>query len=229
MKKIDRRRHYHLLLDVETTGSFETPLIYDLGLAIVDKQGKIYEERSFVIEEIYTNRDLMLSAYFYSKMPLYREGLKTGKFIMVKWLQAIEEMNKLANLYKTKTVAAYNLAFDSKAMTKTHRRLGYQGKILNRPMKTLCIWGMACQTIFSQKTYSKVATEQGWVSNAGNYRTNAEVAYKYITGNYNFEEEHTGLEDVRVEAKIMADCYRQNKKMSKGIIQHPWRIPNKGR
>ena len=137
MKKIDKRKHYHLLVDVETTGNLKTPLIYDLGLAIVDKQGKIHEERSFVIEEIFTNKDLMLSAYFYNKMPLYEEGLKTGKFTMVKWLQAIEEMNRLANLYETKTVAAYNLAFDSRAMTKTHERLGYQGKVLNRAMKPL--------------------------------------------------------------------------------------------
>lgn len=227
--KIDKRKHYHLLLDVETTGNFKTPLIYDLGLAIVDKQGNIYEERSFVIEEIFTNKDLMLSAYFYDKMPLYQEGLKTGKFTMVKWLQAIKEMNRLANQYHTRTVSAYNLAFDSKAMTKTNKRLGYQGKVLDRPMKPLCIWGMACETIFSQATYGKIATEQGWVSDAGNYRTNAEVAYRYMTGKYNFKEEHTGLEDVRIEAKIMADCYRQNKKMSRGIIQHPWRIPNKGR
>lgn len=227
--KIDKRKHYHLLIDVETTGGLAKPLIYDLGFAITDKQGKIYEEKSFVIEEIFQDgeNDLMETAYYAEKIPHYQEGLRTGLFEKIKWADALKVMNSLAEKYRTKTVAAYNLAFDKRAIELTHKFLGNEGKVLTLPMKMLCIWGMACETIFSQKTYGVVATQEGWVSDTGNYKTNAEVAYRYITGQNDFEEEHTGLEDVRIEAKIMADCYRQNKKMSRGIIPHPWRIPNK--
>ena len=56
---MDRRRKYIMVLDVETTGNIGFPLVYDLGFAIVDKKGNIYEERSFVISEIFDNKKLM--------------------------------------------------------------------------------------------------------------------------------------------------------------------------
>lgn len=41
----------------------------------------------------------------------------------------------------------------------------------------------------------------------------AEVIYKYISGNNDFIESHTGLEDVMIEKEIFAKCCRQHKKM----------------
>ena len=35
----------------------------------------------------------------------------------------------------------------------------------------------------------------------------AEVIYRYLTQNLDFEEEHTGLEDVRIERKIFEYCW----------------------
>ena len=46
-----------------------------------------------------------------------------------------------------------------------------------------------------------------------------------MTQNPNFEEKHTGLEDVKIEVQIMARCFRQHKKMDKGINRLCWRTP----
>jgi hypothetical protein len=80
--------------------------------------------------------------------------------------------------------------------------------------------------LFTQKTYQKVARREGWVSQAGNVKTSAEMAFRYITGDYNFIEEHKGLSDVLIEAQILAKCIRQKKKVKSGVLVMPWKIPN---
>ena len=78
--KIDKRKKYILVLDVETAGDVEkNPLCYDIGFLVADKKGNIYEEHSFAIEEVFDDDALMSSAYYYSKLPLYREKIRLGQ------------------------------------------------------------------------------------------------------------------------------------------------------
>ena len=49
----------------------------------------------------------------------------------------------------------------------------------------------------------------------GQVRKTAEILYRYISGEADFTEKHTGLEDVLIETQILAHCYRQHKKMNK--------------
>ena len=51
------------MVDTETCGDLETPYVYDLGMAIVDRKGKVYAKYSFVIAEVfYGMADLMKTA-----------------------------------------------------------------------------------------------------------------------------------------------------------------------
>ena len=43
----DKRKHYYLVIDVETTNNLDDALVYDIGAAIVDKRGNIYENVSY--------------------------------------------------------------------------------------------------------------------------------------------------------------------------------------
>ena len=67
--KFDRRRKYYLVLDCESAtlpcaGNLPTeakknvaiakPLIYDLGWKIIDKKGRVYSRKNFLISEIST-------------------------------------------------------------------------------------------------------------------------------------------------------------------------------
>ena len=63
-----------MVVDVETAGQFGNSLVYDIGYAIADKQGNIYETRSFIIKEIFYNVELMSSAYYARKIPMYLKG-----------------------------------------------------------------------------------------------------------------------------------------------------------
>ena len=84
---------------------------------------------------------------------------------------------------------------------------------------------MACQVLATQKTFLK----ENVINEKGNYITNAERLYHYITKDLDFKEKHTGLEDVRIESQIMARCFKQHKKMSKNIYRACWDIPNKAK
>lgn len=228
--KIDNRKKYYLVLDVETTGGLGNPLIYDLGFAICDKKGNIYEKRSFVIKEIFDNSRLMDTAYYKEKVPRYVKDLENGIRKKVSFLEAREELIKVMEKYGSNTICAYNLAFDRRALTSTTERLFGSGKkflpIHFKGIEQLCIWSFACEVIYTRPSFWKVAEEQKWFTENGNMKTSAEIGHRYLSTNYQFEESHTGLEDVEIEVSILAKCFQQHKKHESGIISHPWRIPN---
>lgn len=230
--KIDKRKNYILVLDVETAGDVgKNPLCYDIGFVVTDKQGNIYEQFSYAIEEIFDDSALMRSAYYYNKLPLYDQKISQG-IMKVKPLRYVRKVIlNLIEKYNIKDVAAYNAYFDFvKALNNTWQELtNYRYFFpydVSKNLNINCIWHMACQTIFSQKTFPSWAIENGFYSKAGNLRTNAEVAYNWLMKTNDFVEEHTGLEDVLIEVQIMAWCFKQKKKMSRKINHVCWRIPS---
>ena len=86
MVKLDRRREYFLILDCETaclphvadlapeqrkTVGISKPLIYDIGWTIIDRQGRTYDRKNFLISEIFSVPSIFdtmpISARFTSK------------------------------------------------------------------------------------------------------------------------------------------------------------------
>jgi hypothetical protein len=133
--------------------------------------------------------------------------------------------------YKVKKVGAYNMAFDKKALNNVIR---YCSKSLIRwffPFGTeyFCIWHMATQTLLNTSTYIKFAIRNGFESEKGNLQTSAEMCYRFITDFIDFNESHTGLEDVEIEIAIMTRCFKTHKKMDKNINTQCWRIPQRKR
>lgn len=226
---MDRRKNYYLTLDTETCGSLGSPLVYDIGFTIHDKKGNIYESRSYVIREIfYGEWKKMKTAYYAEKIPSYKEGIKTGKWIVKSFWEIRKEIFSLMKEYNVKAVVAYNAGFDTRALNST---LNYLSKFdekqtfFNEKTVIWCSWGMSCQTIFKQKTFFKLANREAWVSDAGNVKTSAEIAHRYINRDFSFEEAHTALEDALIETKIFAKCFACHKHMDKIILAMPWRIP----
>ena len=54
MNNIDFRHHYILMIDTETANGLNDPLLYDLGCAVVDTHGNVYETASFVNKDIFS-------------------------------------------------------------------------------------------------------------------------------------------------------------------------------
>ena len=228
---MSRQKNYYVVLDTETANSVEQPLPYDIGWVICDRDGNIYEERSFVVAETFIDmKDVMQSAYYAEKIPQYWEDIKAGtRLIRPMWTirrQLLDDMTT----YNTNRVGAYNMGFDKRALNNLIR---YTSKSWARwffPYNTefFCIWNFACSVLLNTKSYIDFALTNGLVSDYGNIQTSAETAYKFITGDTEFKEEHKGLEDVKIEVAIMAKCYKTHKKIENNVNSACWRkVQNK--
>ena len=225
------RREYALVVDVETAGGFGSPLVYDLGVAVVARtSGEIVESLSLIIADVFVGMpEAMQSAYYAEKIPQYRDGLRNGTFRMVKYWTAWRMVRALVERYNIRRVYAYNARFDRNALNNTMRVLT-EGKYHNffpRGIEICCIWHMACQTILSQKRYRKYAHANNLVSDFGNIRTSAEAAYGYIINDPNYSEPHTGLADVEIETEILHKVIRQHKRVDESPRWNCWKIPQK--
>ena len=221
-------KDYYLVLDVETANSTDDPLVYDLGFAVCDRKGNIYEAESYVVSDIfYKETELMQTAYYHEKLPKYYKGIKEKAFKVINFYMAKKRIADLIEKYNIKAVCAYNASFDTKALNTTQRYLTNSKYRYFLPYGTEVygIWHMACQVICTQKRYIKFCLDNGFVSESGNIKTNAETVFAYMTKNEKYEECHTGLQDVLIETQIMAKCFAQHKKMNKKINRLCWRIP----
>lgn len=220
MQKIDRRRTYFIVLDTETANDMDNPLVYDCGWVVCDKHGTIYEKRSFVNREIFNHeREMMRSAYYAEKIPQYIEQLRNGERIMVNWYEIKSQLLADCKKWGVRAICAHNMRFDYKATATTQRWLT-KSKYRYFFPKGIEIWDslkMAQDTICKQKSYQKFCEKHGFMTKHRIPRpqATAEVLYRYITGKIDFIEEHKGLEDCLIEAKIVSHCFRQHKKMRK--------------
>lgn len=227
---IDKRKHYIIVLDTETCNGISTKvgldlsdsLVYDLGFAVVDKKGKVYEFYSFVISEIFFGmKDTMSSAYYANKIPQYIEDINNNKRKVVSLYEARQTLIDTMKKYHTNTIAAHNANFDLRALNTTQRYLTKSKYRYFFPFSTeiWCTLKMARQTIGKQKSYKLFCEAHNYMTKhkVPQVRLTAEILHRYLTGNELFKESHTGLEDVMIEKDILAHCLRQHKKMVKTL------------
>ncbi len=215
-----------MVLDTETVGL--EGHVYDVGYAIANKRGDILAERNWLVEENFTNPKKMMGAFYAGKhFTHYARMLQDGDIRLTPWAEIVEALRADMAAFSVDIIAAYNAGFDFRVIAQTHADLGFSGAIIESPVQVLDIWQFACETKLSQKSYANIARSLGWVSPAGNIKTGAEFAYRYVSGDPAFIEDHTALSDARIEVSIMAECYRQKKSVPYGIINGaPWRIVN---
>lgn len=212
-----KNKEYILLIDTETTGRIDQPLVYDFGYIVTDKQGRTYEKGSYLIYDIYAEEmEKMQSAYYAKKLPLYEEMFSNGQIEMIRFSHLKKLFTEIMRKWQIKYIAAYNMAFDYRALTSTQRYLN-PDKPYFYPYNAEFIdtWKMARQTLCKQEEYENFCRENDFTTKTGRIQTTAEAVYAYITLDPNFEEEHTALADCEIEREIMVWSYRQKKKMDK--------------
>ena len=227
---MDKRIHYIITLDTETCNGvmiddkldLSDSLVYDLGFAVVDKRGNVYETASFVIREtFYGMKDVMQSAYYASKIPQYEREIAEGKRKVVSFYEARIALLSAIRKYNTSTIAAHNASFDMRALNTTQRYLTKSKYRYFFPLGTTvwCTLKMARQTIGKQKSYRLFCEINGYMTKhkVPQPRLTAEIIHRYLSGDDTFDESHTGLEDVRIEKDILAHYFKQHKKMIKTL------------
>lgn len=232
MEKIDKRRHYVLILDTETTNTHVLPggkmdmsdvLMYDCGWAVIDTKGNVYRERSFVNEDIfYKEVDLMNTAYYNWKIPQYIEDILNGERIVSNTYTIRQTMLADMEEYGITEIVAHNARFDLNALNIIQRYTTNSEYRYWFPYGTVILDTMkgARNVIHKMPTYRKFCEKHNYLTKNGRLSATAENLYRFIINDPGFTEEHKALQDVQIEREIYWYCLRQHKKMDMRLFQN---------
>lgn len=205
-----------LVIDTETTNSIDDPFCYDVGFAVVDATGAVYESHSYVVADIFLDNELMASAYFAEKIPQYWDEIRNGKRQLRRFKTIRSILRDVVQQYGIRYIVAHNASFDYRSLNYTQRLL------TSSKYRYFFPWGveiwdtlkMARQVLGKDETYKQFCLDNGFTygkEGKPQCRYTAEIIHRFLTGNLDFIEEHTGLEDVLIEKDILAYC------LSKGL------------
>ena len=192
-------------LDTETVGGASNPLgFYHLGGIIHNRNGEIVGCFNYIIAEMLPY--VLNDDYAKKNLPLYYNMLQDGTATLIDTQEnAVAMVEALCEYYKVDTMCAFNSGFD---YCKTMCR----DLIAERDF--IDLWLMALETICCKKSYQVFCAENGRYNKKGSCKTNAESVFAYLIGNPDYCEEHTALEDSKIELEIFNACIKSHKKFT---------------
>lgn len=208
-----------IIIDTETTNDIECPLCYDIGFAVIDKKGRIYEKFSFIVAEIFFNKEFMSNAFFKDKIPQYFEDIKNGTRQVRQIMTIRNILYQTCKKYNITIVMAHNARFDYKSLTTTLRYIT-KSKYRYFFAYNINIYDTLkmSRTFFNNNyRYNKFCKDNNFLTKNNKPQLTAEIIYRYIINDNSFTEKHTGIEDVLIEKEIFRYLY-QRKKFQNGIL-----------
>lgn len=198
----------YLMLDTETTNDIDCPLVYDIGFAVFDDNGNILDHYSFVVADIFLNKELMSSAFFAEKIPQYWEEIKSGDRTLARFYNIEKIFKMVCKSYEICGIVAHNARFDYIALQTTKRWLTKSKYRFFFPygMQFLDTLKMCRKVFKNDENYHDFCIENAYLTANGQDRMTAEVVYKYLTNDNSFCEAHTGLQDCLIEKEIFEYC-----------------------
>lgn len=198
----------YLMMDTETTNMIDCPLCYDVGFSVINDEGKTLEKHSYVVADIFLDKDLMSVAYFKDKIPTYWEDIKAGKRMLRKWSTVRAIVRDVMAQYNIDTVIAHNMRFDycSTATTQRYLTCSKWRYFFPYGTKFICTLKMARTVFKNDENYIAFCESNNYLNTYKKPRFTAEIIYRYLTNNLDFVESHTGLEDVEIETIIFFAC-----------------------
>ena len=201
-----------MMIDTETTNDIDCPIVYDVGYQVFTLDGELFCERSFVNADVFLDKELMASAYFVDKVPNYWEDIKSGKRELKTWRNIKRQIADDCKRFGVTVACAHNAAFDNRALNTTQRYLTTSRYRYFLPFGIT--WydtlKMARAILKDNYEYGEFCYNNDYLTTRGCRRYTAEIIYRFLTGCNNFEESHTGLEDVKIEKEILKYCISQN-------------------
>jgi len=209
------KRKYIAIIDTETIVKGQK--VFDIGVIIADTDGNIILEKQWLIKETF-----FLRLFYEEKRQLYFDRLENASYptVLVTIAQAMQELENVLDFFRVKECYAYNAAFDSRVIENICKEYDVVNPLNYRTWE--CLWFWSAQTFMQNKDYGKFCELHGHKSPKGNWKTSAETAFAYLIGEAQFVEEHTGLEDCKIELEIYKACKKQKKLRAHGICTNPW-------
>lgn len=196
-----------IIIDTETTNDLTDSLVYDIGFIVADYNGTIYSKHSFVVADVFCDKELMSVAHFTDKIPTYWKEIKEGtrtltSFNNIKWtLRHIMRENNITKVY------AYNCRFDYLALATTQRYITSSKWRFFFPYGTEFhdILALSRHILKNETEYRTFCKENNYLTSRNANRYTAEIVAQYLFDK-NFTEEHTALADCEIEYKILLAC-----------------------
>ena len=222
MNKVDiKKQKYLLFVDTETIGSLyvaESVLPFEIGIKVFDLDNmRIVKEKSYIVRKFFNNKYIMLSTFSATKYPSYIEKIENDKRYKIMGVKDIsQDLTKIINRYNIKIMVAHNGNFDRQAIGRLCDEFG-----TNNPVKKIDLLDTMemSKVITFSKEYANFClqyqdrlnsiNESCFITNSGRVRTTAQAIYCYITQDPNFEEAHTGLEDIEIEIEIFKESLKR--------------------
>ena len=87
------------------------------------------------------------------------------------------------------------------------------------------LWGLSCRHILNCDEYKEMCLDNEWQTASGKYfKTSAETAFRFFSGDMEFIEAHTAIDDAVIESMLFADIVKRTKRdFEMGIIFFPFR------
>lgn len=210
------KREKIIVLDVE---GYSTCRPYNVGYIVADLYGNVYRKRSFALLPcIWENIVSMVNSRSAEEMTKknIEEILKDIELPKHKRKYQPISPEKFADIFtadvqnfKVKRLFAYNVNFDKGSIK---RLLGVEKFMALNLEYCDIISGIVCTRLLT-KQYVEFCKAHGFITEKGNVMTKAEIVIKYLTGNLDYEEEHTGLADVMDEYLILLTALSAHKKI----------------
>lgn len=249
-----------LVVDTETCtinqnfNGLKKPLVYNIGWKIVDRKGNEYAKKSYIVNEIFFNREAFSTAYYKEKRKFYIREINENRLVCKNWNEIYNEF--LEDTEKVDFVCAFNASFDlKKAIPFTNR---YMEKLYSEDFEewvyneeknanfrrknsssrtqseflmpyfngkdVICIWNLAINEIFRKKSYLEWAEKNEKFSESKKfYSSNVENCIQFLDGNLTYSENHTAIEDVNDEIRILLKCLYK-RKAEKQLEAFPFRV-----
>ena len=171
-----------IVLDTETTNSIDDPIAYDIGFAVIDINGEVYEAHSYVVADVFLDEELMASAFFADKIPQYWEDIKNGnrKLRKLKTIKYI--LADVCKQYGIKKIVAHNARFDYRSLALTQRFLTSSKYRYFIPYGVE-IWDslkMSREVFGKDKEFGNLCYENNYLTKRGQRRYTAEILYRLM-------------------------------------------------
>lgn len=201
-----------MMIDTETANDIDCPIVYDVGYQIFNLKGETLCERSFVNADVFLDHKLMETAYFADKIPQYWREIKNGIRELKTWFNIKKQIADDCKRFGVTKACAHNASFDNRALNTTQRYITTSKYRYFLPFGVEW-WDtlkMARNILKDNDEYGAFCYENDYLTKNGQRRYTAEIIYRFLTGCHDFEESHTGLEDVKIEKEIFNFCINTN-------------------
>lgn len=216
-------RKVFAILDIETIT--DARLAFDVAWIVKDSKGNTLEKRNYLVREVmdapFSSILIRRDSFMKNKANFYMDGIAFNSFEIESLNYISNDFFGIASRYNAKVVmCAYNAKFDYSVLNDNMQAY-YGVDFFGTDVEVVDIMTMALATICDTNKYVRWCLLNGFTTDKGNVKTNAETVYAYIAQNKNFKEEHHALEDCEIEAEIY---FKARKRKQKHHKQFAWPV-----